>query len=142
MLSGGSGDGSCSASTSMPSPPDANSLKENEEYVEVRRLRELCWVSTVPAQRLVAGLASVDGPECAPRRALQRTLPAPAMLGIDSAQGRPASGTRISPLSRHYETLALGFMLPVEHRSRDARTLDATEGKNSPRGSAGMCACD
>ena len=35
-------------------------------------------------------------------------------------------------------------MLPAEqeHRSRDARTLDPTEGKNSPHEPAGMCACD
>ena len=88
----------------------------------------------------MAGLASVDRPECAPRCTRQRPL-----LGLGDAQGRrtgPDSGTRLFPLSHHHEMLALGFMLPAEHRSRDARTLDATEGKNSPRGSAGMCACD
>ena len=51
-----------------------------------------------------------------------------AMLGRDSAQGRPASSTRIFPVSRHYEMLALGFkVVPAEHRSRDARALDGRQ---------------
>ena len=47
------------------------------------------------------------------------------MLAIDSAQSRHACGTRISPQSRHYEMLALGFMVvPAECRSGEAHTID------------------
>ena len=67
----------------------------------------------------------MDGQECAPLRALQRTSPALAMLAIDSAKSRHACGTRISPQSRHYEMLALGFMVvPAECRSGEAHTID------------------
>ena len=60
--------------------------------------------------------ATACSPACATRSGHSRTAPRVVLPPALEA-----------PLSRHYEMLALGFMLPIEHRSYEARALDGRQ---------------